>query len=636
MCSFDDSFLSSINAPSLIANHFIKKEISNFTLYLYTYNQIYEEKEDIFYKITDNDIYFYNGLVSLQDSDKIPGIDEIFNAINNNQLILGDFQAVHLDSNNNAFFKTSDSSIFPMFCFENEDCFVLSNEFKLIVDGINCFRTNFVNNYDYGYMEEIFNNGFFNKKEGNFRNTIFKNIKRILPHDDIYIENGSIFINHNSDIEVPSWFEESYLEDKEKFFDWYCNSLIDYSESLIKRISNNVTEIKAGITGGFDSRLTVALLSKICGKYDIQITTNTSGLPEHPDVIIGGKVANTLNLNWSNPQQIGKNNLKRLPQSFQEYASTFYESQGDFDSHDFVTYYKRSVNNVSVFYQTGMDVYKRDSMSSIINFNRWYSRRTLFKSNFYFPIFSSNYELWFSRLYDKHYKNQKYYTEFVYNVLKRLNPDLLKIPFAFESLPQVDIEPFISDYTNTSHKAQPFLWDYNFVYNELKQVLQQRFDEVDNEYDSILSKSGINCLDYFLLKDRISKILNDSEENKNYKKKLRALKNKSFYPKNRVFIDLEKTKSKPRGRSLMKLMDWASAASFDSFYSLEKYANFNGQNPTYDSKEKIYEDYEKLDQKTKKLNKKIKDLKKLNSSILNSNSWKLTKPLREIFGKLKK
>ena len=227
----------------------------------------------------------------------------------------------------------------------------------------------------------------------------------------IYIENGSIFINHNSDIEVPSWFEESYLEDKEKFFDWYCNSLIDYSESLIKRISNNVTEIKAGITGGFDSRLTVALLSKICGKYDIQITTNTSGLPEHPDVIIGGKVANTLNLNWSNPQQIGKNNLKRLPQSFQEYASTFYESQGDFDSHDFVTYYKRSVNNVSVFYQTGMDVYKRDSMSSIINFNRWYSRRTLFKSNFYFPIFSSNYELWFSRLYDKHYKNQKYYTD---------------------------------------------------------------------------------------------------------------------------------------------------------------------------------------------------------------------------------
>lgn len=36
---YDDSFLSSIKAPSLIANNYIKKEISNFTTYLYLYNR---------------------------------------------------------------------------------------------------------------------------------------------------------------------------------------------------------------------------------------------------------------------------------------------------------------------------------------------------------------------------------------------------------------------------------------------------------------------------------------------------------------------------------------------------------------------------------------------------------------------
>ena len=225
-----------------------------------------------------------------------------------------------------------------MFCFEKEDCFVLSNEMKLIVDGINCFRTNFVNNFDYGYMEEIFFKGFFKKKDGNFRRTIFKNIIRILPHDDISIKNGSIHINQNSDIAVPKWFEDWYLEDKDSLYDWYYNSLLEYSESLIKRISNNVNEITAGITGGFDSRLTVALLSKICSKYGIKITTDTEGLPEHPDVILGGKVANELSLDWSNPQQTGENQLKRTPQTFQEYAATFYESQGDFDSNNFVTF----------------------------------------------------------------------------------------------------------------------------------------------------------------------------------------------------------------------------------------------------------------------------------------------------------
>lgn len=635
---FDDAFLSSVDAPSLIAKDFFKKQISNFHLYLYTNNQVYEETEGLFYKFTDDDIYFFNGLVAIHGNDKIPYIDEVFDAIDNNQLILGDFQAIHLDSKDNAFIKTSQSSIFPMFYFENEDCFVLSNELKLIVDGINCFRTNFVNNYDYKYMEDIYYKGFFYKKpDKDFRRTIFKDIKRILPHDEISIKNGTVEISQNSDIEVPKWFEDWYLEDKDSLYDWYYDSLIDYTDSFLNHISKNTELIQMSLTGGLDSRVTISVLERLYQKYDIEIETHTSGLPDHPDVILAEKVANALDLPWNNPRMADKMQLKRTPQTFQEYASTFYESQGDFDSHNFVTFYSRPIRNSSSFGQTGRDVYKRDSMFSIMNFNLWSSRRILFQMQFYFPVLSTNFELWFSRIYDKYHKGEKQYKEFVYNVLKRSNPELLEIPFAFDSLPQVDVEPFApKEYANTEHRLQPFLWDYQFVYNELNPVLKTEFDEVDSKNDSVLSNAGLNSLDYFLLKDKISKILDKSKDVNDCKKKLISLKKKSFYSKNRVFVDLEKAKSIDRVRSLLKLMDWASAASFDSFYSLEKYANFNGENHVYDPKEKIYEDYELLNEKSKKSDKKIKELKKENKEIKDSNSWKLTKPLRKVTNKVKK
>ena len=363
---YDDSFLSSIKAPSLIANNFIKKEISNFTVYLYLYNQIYDENES-FYEFDDENLYFYNGLITTQNANQLPSISEIFNAIRNNDLILGDFQAIHLDKNKNCYIKTSDSSIYPLFYYEDEHSIVLSNELKLIVDGINAFRTNFVNNYDYEFIYDIFYNGFFyNKPKKHYRKTIFKNIKRILPHDEVSIKNGVIQIKKNSSISVPKWFEEWYLEDKESIYDWYYDELMKYAEILIKYIESNVNEIRMGITGGFDSRITLMVLNKICKKYNIKINTHTLGVSNHPDVVIGEKVANVLDVPWKHT--FNETNLKRTPQTFQEYASTFYESQGDFDSHDFITYYTREIKDNDSFFQNGMDVYKRDSMTSIINF----------------------------------------------------------------------------------------------------------------------------------------------------------------------------------------------------------------------------------------------------------------------------
>lgn len=621
---YDDSFLSSIKAPSLIANNYIKKEISNFTVYLYLYNQVYDENKS-FYKYDDEKFYFYNGLITIQNSNQLHSISEIFNAIESNDLILGDFQAIHLDKNNNCYIKTSDSSIYPLFYYEDEHSIVLSNELKLIVDGINEFRTDFVNNYDYDFIEDIFYNGFFYKKpKKHYRKTIFNNIKRILPHDEICIKNGIIQIKKNSTITVPKWFEEWYLEDKESLYDWYYDELMKYTETLIKYIESNIDEIRMGITGGFDSRITLMVLNKFCKKYNIKLNTHTTGVSGHPDVVIGEKVANVLGVYWKHTYN--ENNLKRTPQSFQEYASTFYESQGDFDSHDFITYYTREIKDQNSFFQNGMDVYKRDSMSSIINFNRWFSRRKLFESNFYFPLLSTNFELWFSRIFEKFHYGEDFYKEFVYHVLKKGEPKLLEIPFAFDSLPQLDIDEYKSDdFTSTLHKLQDFLWDYEFVFKELDPLFKTKFDEVDSKNDFILSKNGINSLDYFLLKKEIDSLLSNKLGDIETSKKLHKYKNNSFYPLNRTYINLDKcsSKSKSKSRSLMKLMDYASAASFESFVSLEQYANFNGMETKYDSKEEIYIEYDKLLSDFKKI-------KKLNKDIISSRSYKLVEPLKKL------
>ena len=73
------------------------------------------------------------------------------------------------------------------------------------------------------------------------------------------------------------------------------------------------------------------------------------------------------------------------------------------------------------------------------------------------------------------------------------------------------IVSYLKEYTGKSqvqhHKLEPFLWDYNFVYNELNPLFKDSFDKKDEEFDSILSESGINSLDYFILEESIIDIL---------------------------------------------------------------------------------------------------------------------------------
>lgn len=633
----NDSFLSSCNAPSLISNGYVKKEIANIDIYLYTYHQITYEKEGEFYKISPNEIKFFNGFITSENNNTKISIEEIFETMKNKEMIIGDYQLFSLNENGDGFIKTPQCSVYPLFYYEDKYCSIVSNELKLIVDGVESFNDTFVNYYDANYLHEIFHEGFFTKKRVYIRNTAFKNIKRILPHDELAIENGSFVIKENEDIEIPKWFEDWYLEDKDSLYDWYYEKLINYADSMIDSIRDDVNKITLGLSGGFDSRLSLIILDKLCKKHGILLETSTTGFPDHPDVIIAEKISQTLDINWKNASHSNENNLKPLPQHLRDYASTFYQSQGDFDSHDFETNYSRQIENRDYFNQLGLDWYKRDNISIIINYNRWFSRRVLFKNHFYFPLFATNLEIWFSLIYKKHFPKQHYYTEFIYNIIKRGNPKLLEIPFAFESLPQVDIEEFKSEkYTTTFHDPEPFLWDYEFVLTELKPLLEKSFDEKNQEYDSILGEAGLNPLDYFILDKQIDNILKKytPESSKLIKEKLINLKKDSFYPKCRTYLKMElNEKNYSKKRALLRLMDYASGASFNSFEDIEHYFTSNN----YDSKEEAYITMDlisqsnlKLIEETKELNKENKNLKKEINELLSSNSWKITKPIRKI------
>ena len=647
----DEDFLNDIKAPSLISNGCIKKELGNVLSYIYTYKMPYDETEKFSYDFCDDEINFVNGLFYIEGSDLDNSLDSLNFALKNNELILGNYQSFYYNKNGVGYLKSSLSTLHPLFYYEDKNCTILANELKLIVDSVNELKKKrFIDLYDIDYIYEIrrFGNWYTEEDKTTYRNTVFKDIKRITPFDEVTIENDSLNIKFNDKIEIPKWLEDFYLNDRQKFYDWYCETLLNYSDNYLKIISKNTKEITLGITGGYDSRLSLMVLSKLAPKNNIGLKTQTNGLSEHPDVIVGGKVAKTLGVPW-NYEKGNEDKLRYYPSSFAQYLTTFYISQGDFDSHDTVENYSRKYETSDSFYQHGFDFYKRGDFYSIMSSNRWFSRRKLFENEFIFPVFATNLEIWISFLCKKYCEYE--FEEFIYEVIKRLNPELLDIPFANKKLPQCDIEEFVADgYTDSRHKEQPFLWDYDYVYDMLNPLFKQYYEKTENEKRNLLSQSNINSLDYIILKERIDKILLRNEDDKSLKKRLKRLKRNAFYPVSRQLIDLKEYDNVGRYYRLLFLMDCAVASQFSSFENLEKSCSFNMENRLIETIDNTYEKISRLKDKLnesekhdKELKDQLKSIKKennelkaqlnenknFNDKIMSSKSWKITSIFRK-------
>ncbi|WP_054834600.1 hypothetical protein [Methanobrevibacter arboriphilus] len=155
----NDSYLSSNTAPSLIANNYVKINISNFIIYSYLYDQIIEEKEDYSFYFDENKLLLSNGFFTVNNEIKID-IQDVFHELNQESNFWGgDYQLVNIDKNGNGFLKTPDFGLRQLFYYEDENFSVLSTEIKLIVDGIyNIQKQTFSENFDVDFIfDSIYN-----------------------------------------------------------------------------------------------------------------------------------------------------------------------------------------------------------------------------------------------------------------------------------------------------------------------------------------------------------------------------------------------------------------------------------------------------------------------------------------------
>jgi hypothetical protein len=165
------------------------------------------------------------------------------------------------------------------------------------------------------------------------------------------------------------------------------------------------------------------------------------------------------------------------------------------------------------------------------------------------------------------------FKEFVYEILKRSEPELLTIPFAGDSLPQTDLEPYLKVIDSKIHYKEPFLWDYNLVNMNLKPVLSEKFDELDDDYKSFLKFLGLNELDYFLNEEIDEFIQSHLEEQIDLNELFKVLLNERLsnkYSRSISMIKMTKKNRYPYNYKLQILMDFAVVANYYSFEEIER------------------------------------------------------------------
>lgn len=530
-------FLGSVNAPTLIAEECLNFKVSDFEIYLYLYEHTIDEMNFPTYYYDEEQFKLLSGLLYKDGTVK----HDLYSFdIEEGEHFFGDYQFLKLDFEGNGFIKTPQYSLKQLFLYEEGDSYVIATDMKLIIDGVNVLKKGerFIDIYDNDFIEDIIFREWSPRIHP--RNTLFKPIKRVFPHDNLFFLDGKIIKEYNDDVKVPKEFINRYYEDKERIYSDYYEELISFCENSLLEL--NINEISAGLTGGFDSRITVAILANVCKKLDVELNTNTGGSPEHPDVVIAKKVADTLGVRWNNstlpnnlqapPQSISiaskilsrhsGTNLQATPQSIDDYIFSVYYSKGDYSSNNFDPNERKNIYK-NYFHQTGFDVYKRLSLDRVMSGNTWYASRLLKSSTFTYPLFNSDYELFFSRIYVD--KKDWDYTEFVYEVLKRAEPKLLDIPFADVGILKLNIEPYTAKFRTAFHPAMPFFWDYNFAFKNLYPLicngsgdLKQFFKdlkEFDNSCGEFIDQNDPNSTVYH--HSRKMKIIMDIASIANFK-----------------------------------------------------------------------------------------------------------------------
>lgn len=133
--------------------------------------------------------------------------------------------------------------------------------------------------YEINALTSFINNGFFCDET-----TPYKGVNILERNSQLKVENNNVYIK-----QIDDFHSIMYSMDPDKqFYDEITDLFLD-SFSYLKKHDN---VLKVGLTGGKDSRLVVAAMNAL----DLNFETSTNGYDDTADVIIAKKIANQLGL----------------------------------------------------------------------------------------------------------------------------------------------------------------------------------------------------------------------------------------------------------------------------------------------------------------------------------------------------
>jgi hypothetical protein len=456
----DYAFLYDRHSPTIPSDKTVTARYSAFDIFAYPHTGIRKDSKNRDYVVSEKESLLSTGYTHWMDGGCRPDrLTELFKVLESGRELEGDFQLLKLTSEGNGFILGSESGWRQLYVYEDDHTVVLATSIKLIVDSVKKIHQNvFRENFDVGYIGDTFFRGTGNRKHP--RRTIFRQIKKLYPFDKVFFENGATRIERKPLFEIPHAHIDAYSADPEAFYDALFERYNKFLDNVFSDDLGNTSSISVMLTGGYDSRATLALLYPFCKRNQIELTATTGGGPNYPDVMIAKQISETLGLKHTVPPQ---SDIAATPQDWADHQYTFYYSEGNWESSTFIkrnglqALQKAAAGGVLSI--RGADCFKRNTSALIMSNNRWYSSRTINRDPFAFPVLGTKTIGYLGWMCQPGLIGEQPGSEFVYQVIKRHAPALLDIPFWKKSLPKHYVPPYgcVSDLGRRNR--MPIFWD---------------------------------------------------------------------------------------------------------------------------------------------------------------------------------
>jgi hypothetical protein len=341
----------------------------------------------------------------------------------------GDYIAMKIDEQGDGWVDVPLMGFTPIFAFQTDLSTILSDDLGLFFS----FVFSRSKNHPTTWMNlEFIRDSILN--EWGARDvpqaTIFRNVQRILPNERWRFERWQFRVEKQDSFKANHESLLLYTTNKNKFYDQIFGSLSEGLATILK--NTNTKQIEILQSGGLDSRLSSCVLAPILisEAFDTKITHY--GPDDHPDVIIGKRVASVLGIN--SESVVGGGGIW-IPNSLEDYYRCIRVSMGEWNSNNWRT--SRQFKGDIVV--SGQDNFKRWTFEKVTGMNRWYAGRMRYTKAL--PVFSNPIINDVCKVYASLNEKNPHY-EFAFELMRRFSPEMLDVPLVGMALPQLEVEPF--------------------------------------------------------------------------------------------------------------------------------------------------------------------------------------------------